>query len=271
MRKTRRLPWFGRYCARSLSRRVCWIEIWRRGPSGAKVTKSGWVANSSGSSLRLSAGQRSRPATVSRLGSRLRSSRSINSGWPTRRAPSRRARVALPTPSGPENKSVWTRRSCAIICSSAPAMCGLPQNCSNIGAHDIPDGTLDIVKGEAAIDPLDAVGLARGQSLVSLKHLAVEFHRLFVHAGFRCGPGGVTGVGAGQAGLDIDVDENREIRLETTAGHAVQCEDGFGAESAAAALISQAGIGEAIGYHDLTPGEGRQNQLIHVLRTGGEV
>ena len=38
------------------------MEIWRNGPSGAKVTKSGCEANSSGSWLRLSAGQRSRAA-----------------------------------------------------------------------------------------------------------------------------------------------------------------------------------------------------------------
>ena len=37
------------------------MEIWRSGPSGAKVTKSGWDANSSGSSLRFSAGQRLAP------------------------------------------------------------------------------------------------------------------------------------------------------------------------------------------------------------------
>ena len=50
------------------------MEIWRSGPSGAKVTKSGCVEKSSGSSLRLSADHFSRAATVSRLCGRLRSS-----------------------------------------------------------------------------------------------------------------------------------------------------------------------------------------------------
>src|ERR1039457_4574880 len=36
IRNTRRAPLCGRYCAASFSRRVCGIEIWRNGPSGAK-------------------------------------------------------------------------------------------------------------------------------------------------------------------------------------------------------------------------------------------
>ncbi len=53
------------------------MVIWRSGPSGGKVRKSGCVAKSSGSSLRLSAGHFSRSAIVSALASRLRSSCSI--------------------------------------------------------------------------------------------------------------------------------------------------------------------------------------------------
>ena len=96
IRKTRRLPLCGRYCAASFSRRVCGMEIWRSGPSGAKVTKSGWVANSSGSSLRFSAVHFSRAATVSRLSGRPRSSFSISSAMPqqARRHAPRQGRLA---------------------------------------------------------------------------------------------------------------------------------------------------------------------------------
>src|ERR1017187_5198985 len=175
MTKTRRLPWCGRNCARSLSRRVCWMEIWRSGPSGAKVTKSGWVENSSGSSLRLSAGHFSRPATISRFRGRLRSSFSICSGWRRRWEPRRRARVALPTPSGPEKSRVCARRWCAIICSSACVTCALPQKFSNISAHDPPDGALDGVDIGAAVDDLDALRLGGGQGVVGIPDCAVEF------------------------------------------------------------------------------------------------
>ena len=41
IRKTRCAPRSGLNCARSRSRRICWIVIWRSGPSGAKVMKSG--------------------------------------------------------------------------------------------------------------------------------------------------------------------------------------------------------------------------------------
>src|SRR5271157_4088990 len=181
------------------------MEIWRSGPSGAKVTKSGCVENSSGSSLRLSAGHFSRAATVSRLCGRLRSSSSICSGWPNRRAPRRRASVALPTPSGPEKSRVCARRWLAIIRSSASVTCGLPQKLSNICADDAPNLALDGVGIGAPVDHLDALRLARGQRVVGLVNLAVEFEGLIVHAGFAVRLRQIAGAGARQTGFGVDV------------------------------------------------------------------
>ena len=69
IRNTRHWPFSGRYCARSFSNRICWMEICRSGPSGQNVTKSGCEENSSGSSPRFSLGHFSRSAITSRFAS----------------------------------------------------------------------------------------------------------------------------------------------------------------------------------------------------------
>src|SRR6185437_4723698 len=215
------------------------MEIWRSGPSGGNVTKSGWVANWSGSSLRFSDASFSRSASVSRLSGRDKSSRSISSGWPRRRAPKRRASVALPTPSGPEKSSVCERRSCSSIWSSAAVTAELPQKFSNMGAHNLPNVVLDRVDGGAAVDDFDALRLPLCEGVVGMVDALVELERLIVHAGFRMWFGDVAGTGAGERSFGIHVDQNREIRFEAAARDAVQRLDGFDAEIAAAALIDE--------------------------------
>src|ERR1035437_671204 len=247
------------------------MEIWRSGPSGAKVTKSGWVEKRSGSSLRLSADHFSRAAMVSRLWGRLRSSSSICSGWPSRRAPRRRASVAFPTPSGPEKSRVCARRSCAIMRSSARVTWGLPQKLSNIRADDAPDLALDGVDIGAPVDQLDALRLARGQRVVGMVNLAMEFDGLVVHAGFAVRLRQIAGAGARQAGFSVDVHQQGERGLEAAAGDAFEGEDGIHAEVAAAALVNQRGIRETVGEDDLAAVQRGCDPLVHILRPRGEI
>ena len=100
IRKTRRVPLCGRNCARSFSSRVCGIEIWRSGPSGGEGDEIGMGGEHAADLRCASRRATSRAsATVSRFAGRLRSSCSICSACPSSAAASRRARVALPTPS----------------------------------------------------------------------------------------------------------------------------------------------------------------------------
>ena len=62
IRNTRQAPFSGLSGARSFSSRICGMVIWRSGPSGAKVRKSGCEEKNSGSSLRFSAVHFSRSA-----------------------------------------------------------------------------------------------------------------------------------------------------------------------------------------------------------------
>src|SRR5580658_22738 len=247
------------------------MEICRRGPSGGKVTKSGYEANSSGSWLRLSGAQRSRAATISVFSGRLRSSRSICSVWPSSSAAILRANVALPTPSGPANSSVCARRPRAIICSSATVTCGLPQKRSNIRLHGLPDLGCYGFDGGAPVDDPEALRLARRQRVIRLVSLAVEFQRLLVHARFGVPLGGVARVRPRQADLRIDIDEQRQIRNQAAAGDAVERHHCLRTEATPAALIDQRRIGEAIRKHDLTGSQRRHDPLVHVLRAAGEV
>ena len=70
---------------------------------------------------------------------------------------------------------------------------------------------------------------------------------------------GVAGAGAGQAGFEVDIHQQGEVGHEAAAGDAVEGDDGVGAEAAAAALVDQAGIREAVGEHDLAAVERRQD------------
>src|ERR1035441_4792238 len=144
------------------------MEICRSGPSGGKVTKSGYEANSSGSWLRLSAGQRSRAATIPVFSGRLRSSRSICPAWPSSRAASLRA--------------------------SAAVTCGLPQKPSNIRFDGLPDFGRYGFHAGAAIDDAEPMWLARRQCVIRLVDLTMEFERLLVHARLAVPLGGIARV-----------------------------------------------------------------------------
>src|ERR1022692_3821095 len=222
------------------------MEICRSGPSGGKVTKSGYEANSSGSWLRLSAGQRSRAATIPVFSGRLRSSRSICPAWPSSRAASLRASVALPTPSGPANSSVCANRPRAIICSSAAVTCGLPQKPSNIRFDGLPDFARYGFHAGAAIDDAEPMWLARRQCVIRLVDLTMEFERLLVHARLAVPLGGIARVRPRQAGPGVDIDEQRQVR-------------------------NQAATGDAVERHHRLRAQGRHDPLRHVLRAAGEI
>ena len=87
----------------------------------------------------------------------------------------------------------------------------------------------------------------------------------------QCGCGQVAGAGARQAGFGVDIHQQGEIGLEAAAGDAFQRDDGFCAEVAAAALVDQRGIREAVGEHDLAAVERGGDPLIHILRARGEI
>src|SRR5450759_4597076 len=222
MRNTRRAPLCGRYCAASFSRRVCGMEIWRSGPSGAKVTKSGWVENWSGSSLRFSAVHFSRAAMVSRLPESAKSSFSISSACPSKRAAMRRASVALPTPSRPENKSVCESRCPPIICSSDSVTARLPQKFSNMRAHNAPHFALDFIHPGAPVHQLHALRLRRRQGVIRLVHLEVKLDRLVVHARLTVRFGLIARTRPRQAGFGIHVHQDGQVRLQVPAGDAFQ-------------------------------------------------
>src|ERR1035441_4220275 len=270
IRNTRRAPLCGRYCAASLSRRVCGIEIWRKGPSGAKVTKSGWVANCSGSSLRFSAVHFSRAAMVSKLWESARSSFSTSSACPSKRAAMRRAKVALPTPSRPENKSVWASRCPAIICSSDSVTARLPQKFSNMGAHNAPHLALDFIHPSAPVDHFHALGFGRCQGMIRLVDLEVELDRLIVHARFAVRLVLIARARPRQAGLGIHVHQDGQIGLQAAArdafqlAHRVECPRILRADIVLQRLPGPARGGEhgaALHGRDLLPGRSEERRV----------
>src|SRR5579871_2543931 len=99
----------------------------------------------------------------------------------------------------------------------------------------------------------------------------MKLERLLVHACLRAGFGGVSRAGARQAGLDIDIDENCEIGFEAAAGYAIERQHSLRSQAAAAALIRQAGIGEAVRQYDFAAAERGHDELVDVLGAGGEI
>src|SRR3569833_3406986 len=271
MRNTRRGPWSGLYCARSFSKRIWAMLIWRSGPSGGNVRKSGCDAKTRGSSLRLSAGSFSREARVERLSSRFRSSRSIFSGEPRRRAAKRRASVALPRPSRPAKSSVCGMRSRWIMLSSVVWTARLPRKFSNTAGQDLLNGTRHVADAGAAVDHHDTVRLSGGEIEIAAADAFVECGALVIDARIGLASALVAAFGACEAGVEIDVDEDGGVRLETLAGDAVELADDGGIETAAAALINERGIGEAIAEDDLALGKRGADNFFHVLGAAGEI
>src|SRR6185369_4516721 len=93
----------------------------------------------------------------------------------------RRASVALPTPSRPENKSVCESRCPPIICSSDSVTAALPQKFSNMRAHNAPYFLLDFIHAGAPVDQLHAPWFHRRERMIRLVYLEVKLDRLIVH------------------------------------------------------------------------------------------
>src|SRR6185503_15022404 len=117
-------------------------------------------------------------------------------GRPSSRAPRRRASVAFPKPSEPENSSVCATRSCDSICSMDCTTCGLPQKFSNMSAHDLPDVALDGVDLLPAVHQFHPPRLAGGQCVIGFVDPAVEVERLVVHPGLAVRLGEIARPGA---------------------------------------------------------------------------
>lgn len=73
------------------------------------------------------------------------------------------------------------------------------------------------------------------------------------------------------AGGYVDIDEDGEIGLNVAAGNLVESEDGVGIEAAAAALVTERGIGEAVTEYDGAAVERGTDDLFHILGAAGEV
>ena len=100
-----------------------------------------------------------------------------------------------------------------------------------------------------------------GQLQERFAHGAVELLGLLLHAGLR---------GPGEAGFDVDIDENGAVRDQSAAGDAVEVVDGIGAEATAGALVGERGVCESIAQYDFPCGERRQDHFVDVLCTAGE-
>ena len=200
------------------------MEIWRSGPSGAKVTKSGWVANSSGSSLRFSAGHFSRAGNGLQVVGQAQVVLLDQFRVPQQARPQAPRQRGLADAFGPgEQQRLRQTLSCASICSSASVTCPIApeilkhtrSRCSRLRArsHRCP---------ARPSTSFHALRLARRQRVVGLVDLAVELERLVVHAGFAVRLGFIAGAGPRQAGFGVDVHQDGEVGLQAAAGDAVQ-------------------------------------------------
>ena len=91
--------------------------------------------------------------------------------------------------------------------------------------------------------------LREGQ--VRLTDLAMKLARLVIHAGFVSGAAGITHPRASERGIEIQVDQKREVGREAVAGNAVERENGFGAKPARIALVGKRGVGETVANNNL--------------------
>src|ERR1035438_8143317 len=176
---------------------------------------------------------------VSRLSDSARSSFSISSACPSRRAAMRRASVALPTPSRPENKSVCESRCPPIICSSDSVTARLPQKSSNMLAHNAPNVALDFVNPGAPIHQFHALRLRRRQGVIRLVHFEMKLDRLVVHARLAVWFGLIARARPRQAGFGIHVHQDGQIRLQPATGDAFQVVDAENAQAPSYPLVHQ--------------------------------
>jgi hypothetical protein len=73
------------------------------------------------------------------------------------------------------------------------------------------------------------------------------------------------------AGGEIDVNQDSQIGLDVLARDSVEIEDDTGIEAAAASLINQSGIGEAVAEDDVSLLKRWTNYLLYILGATGEV
>src|SRR5438445_2850052 len=153
-------------------------------------------------------------------------------------------------PSGPANSRVCAMRSCSIIRSRAAVTWSLPRKLSNMRAHHAPNLLRHLVHARPPVDRSKSLRLGRRQRAVSVADSVVELRFLLLHA-VGAIPTPIARLGASLAGSQIDLDEQREVRLETAAGNPVESQHGIGAQSAAASLVRQGRVGEPVREYDL--------------------
>src|SRR5690242_8106414 len=130
--------------------------------------------------------------------------------------------------------------------SSARVICALPLKFLNMGRHAFPDSAGYFFRGAAAVDDAETVCMLLRKGQVRLTDLAMKLARLVIHAGFVSGAAGITHPRASERGIEIQVDQKREVGREAVAGNAVEGEYGLGAQPAGIALIGERGIGETV-------------------------
>jgi hypothetical protein len=73
------------------------------------------------------------------------------------------------------------------------------------------------------------------------------------------------------AGGEIDINQDRQVGMDVLARDSVEIEDDTGIEAAAASLINQSGIGEAVAEDDVSLWKRWANHLLYILGATGEV
>src|SRR3569623_919511 len=147
----------------------------------------------------------------------------------------------------------------------------LPQKFSNTAGQRLLNGTRDIADASAAIDHDATFRLGCGEIEIAAADVLVEFGALIIDARFGLAGALVAAFGAGEAGFEIDINQDGGVRLETLAGDAVEFPDDGGIETAPAPLINERRIGEAIAQDDLAKGERGADNFLHVMGAAGEI
>ena len=119
--------------------------------------------------------------------------------------------------------------------------------------YSLPDPLCNLFGRAVAIDDTESAGVMPGKGEIRFPHFPVKFERLLIHARFfRREQRSVPGVCAAERGVDINIDQQRQIRRQPAAGDAIECEDGLFTQTAAVSLICERRICEPVAKDDLT-------------------
>ncbi len=112
---------------------------------------------------------------------------------------------------------------------------------------------------------LDAARLALGDGEITGAHTLVEFESLR----FEAAVGGVAAhfapLGTRQRNAWIEVEEQRELRLNFPTHDSIESANGGLSEAPTVSLIGERGVIETVAHHQLAPGKRRPHDFLQVL------